>query len=498
MRKVLILLGVPVDDLTMPEALDRLESFIAIGRATGKSHQIATVNADFVVNSLHDPELRRILQESDMATADGMPLVWGSRLLGVSLEGRVTGADLVPALAERAAEKGFSIYFLGARPGVAARAAEILRQRYPGLTIAGVHSPPNRPLLEMDTKILDDIRAAKPDILLVAFGNPKQEKWISMHARELKVPVSIGIGGTLDMIVGVTRRAPAWMQRSGLEWIYRLAQEPRRLWKRYAVDLGYFSYFYFWQLLAMRRRRPSLDLLPSAEAVLVDQTAVIRVKGRLDRATQDVFVQQAEQALEATPWIVVSLAQADFLDSSALGTLVTLANRARALGGGLSLADVPPAVLQVLKLVKLERFFDIHSTAEAALQAPKTSDVVTDVAQPRADWHVITAPRALDAATATSFLDAARQKIEQYTRVVVDLSNTNFIASAGLAALIQMNKLAQDRGGSLHIAGANGDTLRTMQLVKLDLILSLFPTVAAATSAPARPALPQISASSLV
>src|SRR6266516_4259586 len=164
MRKLLIILGVPIDDLSMQEAIERLEEFIKIGRATGKSHQIATVNADFVVNSLHDPELRRILQESDMATADGMPLVMGARMLGVQLSGRVTGADLVPALAERAARKGYSVYMLGARPGVAARAAKILQSRYPGLNIVGVVSPPNTSVLEMDRSVLDAVKAAHPDI----------------------------------------------------------------------------------------------------------------------------------------------------------------------------------------------------------------------------------------------------------------------------------------------------------------------------------------------
>ena len=190
MRKLLIILGVPIDDLTMPQALTRLEEFIALGRATGRSHQIATINADFVVNSLHDPELRRILQESDMATADGMPLVLGSRLLGVPMGDRVTGADLVPALAERAAEKGYSMFLLGAREGVGLRAAEILQERYPGLQIAGVISPPNVAIQEMDRTILAQIRRAKPDILLVAFGNPKQEKWIRMYSLIVSMPLN--------------------------------------------------------------------------------------------------------------------------------------------------------------------------------------------------------------------------------------------------------------------------------------------------------------------
>lgn len=144
MRKLLIILGVPIDDLTLPAALDQIDEFVEIGRATGTSHQIATINADFVTKALDDPELRLILQEADMATADGMPLVWGARLLGVPLEGRVTGADLVPALAERAAQKGYSMYMLGAAPGIAQRAADILCERYPGLKIAGVYSPPQQ------------------------------------------------------------------------------------------------------------------------------------------------------------------------------------------------------------------------------------------------------------------------------------------------------------------------------------------------------------------
>ena len=496
MRKVLILLGVPIDDLTMPEALNRIESFIVAGRATGKSHQIATVNADFVVNSLHDPELRRILQESDLATADGMPLVWGSRLLGVSLEGRVTGADLVPALCERAAQRGYSVYLLGARPGVAAKAASVLQERYPGLTIAGVHSPPNRPLLEMDRGIVDEIRAAKPDILLVAFGNPKQEKWISMFARDLQVPVSIGIGGTLDMIVGVTQRAPAWMQRLGLEWSYRLAQEPRRLWKRYAVDMVYFSYFYFWQLLAMRSGRASVQSLPSADAVLVENNAVISVKGRLDRATQAGFVQQAEQALQTTPWLVVNLAQAEFLDSSALGTLVTLANRARAQGGGLTLAAVPAPIMQVLKLVKLEHFFEYRDAVDDAVKAKRAMPVpMSESIQHRAEWQIITTPRLLDASTAPSLIAVGQQSLETNPQLVLDLSGTTFIASAGLAAMIQLNRIAQTRGGSLRVAGATGDTLRTMQLVKLDLVLSVYADLASATNAPTQPMLSILGAS---
>lgn len=367
MRKLLIILGVPIDDLDMSQALMRLEQFIALGRSTGKSHQVATINADFVVNSLNDSELRRILQESDMATADGMPLVLGARLLGVPLADRVTGADLVPALAERAAQKGYSIFLLGARPGVGIRAAEILQERYPGLTIAGVIAPPNVPIQAMDRSILDQIKAAKPDILLVAFGNPKQEKWIRMYADTLAVPVCIGVGGTFDMIAGITKRAPSWMQRAGLEWLYRLIQEPHRLWRRYVHDLLYFGYFFLRQWWAMRQGALPAPLLPISETVIVDKTVILNIEGRMDIDTYSLVIEHADKALQTSPCVVVNLARATFLDSTAMGALVALANRARAAGGSLRLAAVPPVIARTLALVRLDQFFEIFTDVETAL-----------------------------------------------------------------------------------------------------------------------------------
>lgn len=367
MRKLLVILGVPVDDLTMSEALDRLESFIQQGRLTGRTHQIATVNADFVVNSLHDPELRLILQEADMATADGMPLVLGARLLGVPMADRVTGADLVPALAERAAEKGFSIFLLGAREGIAAHAAHILQERHSALKIAGVISPPNVDIQEIDRSILDHIRQAKPDILLVAFGNPKQEKWIRAYADYLQVPVCIGVGGTFDMIAGVTRRAPQWLQRVGLEWFYRLMQEPQRLWRRYIRDFGYFGYFFGRQWWALRHGDMLQQYLSTSEGIMIDKTIILSIEGRLDIYNYAAFVEQAEEALKQTPFLIINLEYTKFLDSTALGSLVALTNHARAAGGSLRLVAVPPDIVRVLSLVRLDMFFDIYENIDTAI-----------------------------------------------------------------------------------------------------------------------------------
>ena len=378
-RKLLIILGTPIDDLNMEEALERIDGFIAMGRSNGKGHQIATVNADFVAKSLQDPELRRILQESDMATADGMPLVWGARLLGVPIPGRVAGADMVPALAARAAEKGHSIYFLGAAPGVAERAANILKARHPALKIAGIASPSRAEVDGQDPAIIAACKAANPDILFVAFGNPKQEKWIYNHAEELAIPVMMGVGGTFDFIASVTKRAPIWMQEAGLEWLYRLAHEPRRLWKRYVVDSWGFGYFFLWQWWAMYRGSVSAKVSSTTDLYTIKKTSVISVCGRLDCSNQSSFIDQSNRALTASPHLIINLAQAEFLDSSAIGTLVALTNQAREAGGNLWLVNVPPLIGRIFTLLHLEQFFDICADVERAL-ALRHADVKMEVA----------------------------------------------------------------------------------------------------------------------
>jgi N-acetylglucosaminyldiphosphoundecaprenol N-acetyl-beta-D-mannosaminyltransferase len=236
-----VLLGAPVDDVTIAEAVDRIHEMVDIGRATGRVHQVATVNVDFVVNAAADAALLRILQRTDLAIPDGMPIVWGSRLLGTPLRERTTGVDLLPALVERAATTGHRICLFGGAPGIASRAAEILTEGHRAVDVVGLEAPAVSPDGAMDPRHLDPIREARPDIVGVALGNPKQERWIARHGSALGVPVLIGIGGTLDFLTGATRRAPSWMQRGGFEWLHRAASEPRRLIGRYARDIVVFG-----------------------------------------------------------------------------------------------------------------------------------------------------------------------------------------------------------------------------------------------------------------
>src|ERR1700760_151028 len=227
------ILGVPFHSVTIEEAIGFIEEKVD----EGGFHQIATANVDFLMNSMQDKELQKILFSCDLIVPDGMPVLWAAKLLGASLKERVCGVDLVPQLAKLCVRRHFSMFLLGASEKVSARAEENLKQRFPGLRIAGGYSPPVQPLEMMNhQEILDRIAAAKPDILLVAFGNPKQEKWLAMHRDQLNVPVCIGVGGSLDCVAGAVPRAPQWMRSSGLEWLYRVAQEPRRLLHRYVHD----------------------------------------------------------------------------------------------------------------------------------------------------------------------------------------------------------------------------------------------------------------------
>jgi N-acetylglucosaminyldiphosphoundecaprenol N-acetyl-beta-D-mannosaminyltransferase len=495
-RKLLVILGIPIDDLNMEEALERIEEFVTLGRTTGKTHQIATVNADFVVNALKDPELRYLLQEADMATADGMPLVWGARALGVPLEGRVTGADLVPALAERAARRGFSLFLLGAEPGVAACAADVLKQRHPNLIIAGVASPPYSSVLEMDRAVIDQIRRVQPDILLVAFGNPKQEKWIGMYGREVGVPVMIGVGGTLDFIAGKTRRAPHWLQRLGLEWLYRLLQNPRRLWRRYVADLLGFGAFFLRQWWIMRQGKRPTALLPMAGLIIADYgkpgevTAVLNVQGRMDITQYERLSEKAQQALAVTPHILINLSRAVFLDSSVIGLFVGLAKEAREAGGDVCLAGVPEPIQRTLSLLHLDRFFQIVPTVDEALNGRQQREHF-DNPSFRTDgtWTIIKMPHRLDATNSAQVFEMGLANLNGRVRprIVLDFSDTVFLASAGLATMMKFNRLVSARGGELRVACCSSDVLRVIQLVRFDKVFKLFGDLGAATGKSPQP-----------
>lgn len=232
MQYTVTILGIRVDALTYDDLRQRIAGFIA----AGGPHQICTANPEFVMEARRNPAFRQVLADADLVLADGVGLLWAARRTGQHLLQRVTGSDGVPLIAAWAAEGGWRLYLLGAAPGVAERAAEILCARHPGLQIVGTFagSPADRDAAE----IIARIQEARPDVLLVAYGAPKQDLWIARYRDALGVPVMMGIGGTLDFIAGVQKRAPRWVQRLNLEWLFRLITQPWR-WRR-QLDLPRF------------------------------------------------------------------------------------------------------------------------------------------------------------------------------------------------------------------------------------------------------------------
>lgn len=204
----------------------------------GRGGWVITANVDHLKRYAEDPSIRELCSEADWIVADGMPLLWAARLMGEPLPGRVAGSDLVWMLAEQAARRGRSLFLLGGEGGAAESAGRRLRERWPALRIAGTHSPrisADPTPAELDG-IREKLRSARPDLVYCAFGAPKQERVIRALHRDLPRCWWLGVGISLSFIAGRVGRAPRWMQRLGLEWVHRLAQEPRRLARRYLVD----------------------------------------------------------------------------------------------------------------------------------------------------------------------------------------------------------------------------------------------------------------------
>jgi N-acetylglucosaminyldiphosphoundecaprenol N-acetyl-beta-D-mannosaminyltransferase len=222
-------LGVHVSAIDMAMAIDEISRWID----ERQQHYVCVTGVHGVMECQRDPELRRIHNASGLTTPDGMPMVWAGRLAGASIS-RVYGPDLLLELCRVSAERGWRHYFYGGGEGIADRLATRLSARFPGLLVAGTCSPPFRPATaEEDRATIEEINRSRADIVWIGLSTPKQERWMSAHVGRLQAAALIGVGAAFDIHAGTLAQAPRWMQRSGLEWLYRLYREPRRLWRRY-------------------------------------------------------------------------------------------------------------------------------------------------------------------------------------------------------------------------------------------------------------------------
>ncbi|MBD2447498.1 WecB/TagA/CpsF family glycosyltransferase [Nostoc sp. FACHB-152] len=226
--------GVEIDKYSFDEVIEQIVKHTV---ASGKPEYVVTPNAMHILLLQKDAEFHNIYSKSFLVVPDGVSLLWAAKFLKTPLQGRVNGTDLFEKLCAVAAQKGLKVFLLGGRPGAAQKAKEVLEARHPNLAIVGTYCPPYG--FESQPEELDfinsQIKAASPDILFVGLGAPKQEKWIAANYLELGVPISVGIGVSFELVANMVRRAPVWMQKTGLEWLFRLIVEPQRLWKRYIV-----------------------------------------------------------------------------------------------------------------------------------------------------------------------------------------------------------------------------------------------------------------------
>jgi N-acetylglucosaminyldiphosphoundecaprenol N-acetyl-beta-D-mannosaminyltransferase len=223
-------LGVGISAIDMAQAVAEISRWVE----EGEQHYVCVTGVHGVMEARRDPELLRIHNASGLTTPDGMPMVWAGHRAGAAHIRRVCGRDLMPEVCQLAAEHGWSSFFYGGGPGVPELLAERLTARFPGFRVVGTWSPPFRPLTpDEDRMVVERINRAAPDLVWVGLSTPKQERWMAAHAGRLDARVLLGVGAAFDMHAGLLPQAPHWMQRSGLEWLYRLGREPRRLWRRY-------------------------------------------------------------------------------------------------------------------------------------------------------------------------------------------------------------------------------------------------------------------------
>jgi len=227
------MMGCQIDNLSMEETLQKVEGFVRSGRP----HQHVAVNVDKLGKARKDPELRRIINQCALINVDGMPVVWASKLLGSPLKERVTGIDLFESLVKRAAEKGWRVFFLGAREEIVQAVKALYERRFPRLQVAGYRNGYWR--AEEEASVVRLIAESRPDLLFVAISSPQKEQFLGRYQAEMKVPFAMGVGGSFDIAVGKIKRAPLWMQQYSLEWFFRFLQEPRRMFKRYFIEDTY-------------------------------------------------------------------------------------------------------------------------------------------------------------------------------------------------------------------------------------------------------------------
>ena len=505
-------LGIPIDNLSMEEAVLRIFEMIEAYKIDHRPRYVATVNVDFITNILswrfkqtRHPELAHILQQADMVTADGMPIVWASRWLGAPLKERIAGSDLVPGLVDAAEKQGKSIYFLGGKrfEMTAYRAAREVEKKYPGLRVAGIDSPwvhvAGEALTgaeEEDKRIVDKINNSGADILLIAFGSPKQEIWFDRNRHRLHVAVAVGVGATFEFLAGTETRAPKWMQRTGFEWFYRLAQEPRRLWKRYLVDFLKFGIFlwpsvFYYGFECLRRSLPGQHNDNTTIKVVDDSSdhaiKKLYLSGHIDRVMVSAIRENIQRLCQPQSVLILDFSMVRSMTINGIGSMARIWQQALADGKPLAVTGLHPRIQRYLSVNRLMDYFKNNRYFDA----PKTSVYKKDNARFTPFFYTI--EYISDGIVQLRFsgvLDTREAAKISYKTILKDigqrdcilnLENLSYIGSSGFIMLLNMSNHILGYGKCFVICSVQSDIQQLIFMSDLKRLLVIRKDLASAT-----------------
>lgn len=503
----LAFLGVPISNLTMEETIIRIQQLIKDYRKDLQPRYIATLNSDFLVNahswncgSPRFPELLHILRDSSLVPIDGMPIVWACRLMGTHVKERVTGADLFPHIAEALNESKQSIFLLGGNEKTLKLCMLYLLAVYPDLHIAGTAHPKidveGEDLEiseERDKLLIEQINRANPDILMINLGNPKQEIWYERVRNKIHVPVSIGVGGAFDLLTGMISRAPVWMQKSGLEWLYRLVQEPKRLWKRYLADLFKFSYMVL-PLLAYHNfnrflynifyglRYKQSKLQSSLLFISTKQTiAVVPLPRRLDELVSREIRQNLEDLLSQDA-LILDFAAVRHIDLEGMGLLLRISQRSMKEKKQFFCLGINADMRLLLRLHRLWDVLEDHSCKSSKeiltrLNQNCSGASFYDAIQQEHQYVIISFFGKLDKA---HDYDEYMKKIGPITyqkECILDFSYCSYIDNTGLGFLLKLKKNQPKRFISLKIYGLSKSLKRQFRIAKVYHLFEILPSL---------------------
>ena len=445
-RVPIAILGVPFDNVTTADALALISKMVESRR----SHYGSTVDVDFLTQSREDVELRRILFDAHLVLAEDKQILWAAKLLGNPLPENITIESFGPQLLALAEKNSWRVFFLG---GTTAEAAltEKIRAKFPKLAFAGAYVPPENPLLEMDQRdILRRLREAKPDILLVAFGFSKQEKWIQMNGHEARVPFMMGVGANFDFLTG-----PAATSKSAGNSL-KFSLTVLRQW---------------WQLRAKKPGAPAFETKPTSDAF---GNLIIRVPERLGAAEVQTALTDWLQAVEQSN-VMFDLSDTVFTDSTGVGVLIRLRKRARELEHQFVLISPRPQIEAALKLMKLDEFFNIQTglnsayiLMESVANAPK---VTSGVQQAELQIRWVGEVTALNATELGMHTESELSQVTTGMTVAIDLSRVAFVDSTGIGLMVRFKKNFQRRGLVLKFTNASESVRNVLRHTQLEEFL---------------------------